>query len=377
MNVEARARAAATSLRDTPVDTEDGLRRLHGASQRRTAGKAVAAVAVVAIALGMVQVQGGVDGAQPPASPTQELVPMDNGRILQPDNGPWTGTTAPPPPTGERSYSWSLFDQRTAAFLYVRATDQVRRMWVLGQDGQLAEIDCPASLRCGQDEVDSFGPDSNEITVPTASGRAVQVLGYDGRLRESFDISAALRLGDSLSDLAWSPDGTRLAVSTSGSRGTGCDGDGAVACVWVFSRRGGVPVPSSTFAQSAALVHAEREADALRGLAWSPDGGSLALVAGPGLFCGGRGTPSPRLLSLDIARRPGQAMALHRYANLSKACVVSGDYDAAFPFAWSPDGTRIAVTAEDGIIELSVDDGAVLARSPGGSEGPLAWLAKR
>jgi hypothetical protein len=56
------------------------------------------------------------------------------------------------------------------------------------------------------------------------------------------------------------------------------------------------------------------------------------------------------------------------------------DYGVTFPFAWSPDGTRIAVAGEGGVEEISAVDGQVLARPPGvgvddeGYNQDLAWL---
>jgi hypothetical protein len=52
MNLETRARDAATSLRAaTSVDVDVALQRLHRTHQRRTAGKVIAAVAAVALSV--------------------------------------------------------------------------------------------------------------------------------------------------------------------------------------------------------------------------------------------------------------------------------------------------------------------------------------
>jgi len=71
MNLETRAGDAATHLRTaTPVDVEDGLRRLRRAHQRRTSGKVTAALAAVALGVGVVQIQSDQDSAVQPASDT-------------------------------------------------------------------------------------------------------------------------------------------------------------------------------------------------------------------------------------------------------------------------------------------------------------------
>ena len=49
-------------------------------------------------------------------------------------------------------------------------------------------------------------------------------------------------------------------------------------------------------------------------------------------------------------------------------------WTATHGFAWSPDGTRIAVTSGAGIAELS-SDGKRITPPRGSGTGPLAWLA--
>ena len=75
---------------------------------------------------------------------------------------------------------------------------------------------------------------------------------------------------------------------------------------------------------------------------------------------------------------------LHVYDDVVAAgtqLVYEEDY-TRFTFAWSPDGTRIAVTGSGSVIEISADDGRVLARHPGsGGNGvagdAMAWLPER
>lgn len=327
---------------------------------------------------------------RPAEEKDQGIEPMGNGRILQANAGYWVEDTAPPAPGGEQTYSWNGFDQDTGSFLYY--TKQVGRVWVVGADGLAAELDCSPSpdWACGRNEIDAFGPGPDELTVPSADDRSVHVIGFDGTLRDTLDISAVVRPGERVTDLAWSPDGEHLAVSTNRDSG-GCDGSDAVSCVWIFARDGGVPVPASTFAQSAASVYAGTE-PVIRDLSWSPDGHTLALLVAPSEgFCEGQGQAGPRLVTLSRARgivdRPiNQAVSvetLHTYDDWGlgvegKACVVADDYHVAFPFAWSPDGTRIAVTSGGGVAEISAENGEVLARHQGeGPEGPLAWLRER
>ena len=73
MNLETRAREAATTLlNSTAVDPDDGLRQLHRTHRRRTTGKAVAAVALVAVGAGVAQAQLGGDRAAGPVRPSDQ-----------------------------------------------------------------------------------------------------------------------------------------------------------------------------------------------------------------------------------------------------------------------------------------------------------------
>jgi hypothetical protein len=351
--------------------------------RRRMATGGLVAVAALSLLI------GGYAGARslssndavpvPPAEEkTQEREAMRNGRIVQAESGSWQETTAPPPPGGERTYYWDAFDQDTGAFLF--ADVERSRVWVVDEDGTNAEFVCPASSDCGSNEMATFGPDPDEITVPSADRLSVHIIGFDGTLRDTLDIStASFSPGQDLVDLAWSPGGDRLAVSTEPEDSTdperGCDRSSGPcgSRVWIFDRDGGEPQQ----------VYTERDAayTVLRDLAWSPDGDTLALLAGPPGFCEEREMAWPRLVALRVSPDgPVGAETLHVYDDYDpegKVCIIASDYHIDFPFAWSPDATRIAVSRADGIAEISAETGEVVARhADGRPAGTLAWLPK-
>jgi hypothetical protein len=357
--------------------------------QRMVTGGLVAAAAAALVLGGFAGARSLLSDDAAPVPPAEERKPaieqMGNRRILHMDSGFWQGDTAPPPPGGRHTYTWDAFDQDTGSFLYV--AQSIPRVWVVGADGLIAEFDCPPSSSCGANEMETFGPGPDEVTVPSADtsgpqrgrilhSRSVHVIGFDGKVRDTLDISVAVTQGPRLSDLAWSPDGSRLAISTESDD---LDCDPCEGKVWILDRDGGDPQ----------LVFTERTSEAvvLRDLAWSPDGDTLGLLVAYGGYGSGSSDPEsaeqvwPRLVAVRMpSNQPVRAETLKVYddwAPPEKVFVVPDDYHIAFPFAWSPDGTRIAVIGGGGITEISAENGEVLARHEAvGAEGPLAWLPK-
>ena len=209
----------------------------------------------------------------------------------------------------------------------------------------------------------------------------LQVTAWDGTVRDTLDISDAFSrdadraLQQYPAAMAWSSDGSRLAVAI--EPGSRCDPspDLCAVQVWIFDRNGGDPQLVHTAPDQ--LVEADGSMPPIIGdLSWSPDGNSLGVVVAT------RGRPTrPTLVVLRL--RSGEAVrtdVLHAFddGQHSLSHLDQLDYEDEFPFAWSPDGTRIAVSSRDGVAEISAEDGSILARHPGpdpdGHVHDLAWL---
>ena len=400
------------------------------APPRSHTGRWLAAAAVLVLVVAAVALlRNAGDDPDGPVDvvPTSTTVPPwtdtpSNGSIVTAEGQGWPEGAAPPPrPESagppEDAYSWSDFDPATGSFLY---TDYffASRIWVLGEDGtEEANFSCPLSdgRYCGGAV---FGPGPDDVTTPPPDETCsptncvpgpvvpvrLHILSWDGTVRDTMDISAAFtRDADgtaerTLAALAWSPDGSHLAVGTQGAercnpyevaQGRPVEvsprpavGDECGAEVWLFDRDGGDPQLVHTATPADPTDGEHRQPPVLAGLGWSPDGGSLAVsIATPPL-----GRPTwPQLIALRFeSGEPVRADVLHVYDDVVAAgtqLVYEEDY-TRFTFAWSPDGTRIAVTGSGSVIEISADDGRVLARHPGsGGNGvagdAMAWLPER
>jgi dipeptidyl aminopeptidase/acylaminoacyl peptidase len=413
MSVETRARQAAEGLRRASAfDVDSGLVRVRRTRRRRDLARMAAAAVVFAA------VVGGVLAARHHDAAIEPITPVRNGEII-------------PPKQGEPA--WEDFDQSTGLFLdYAAPADDVHPapagvFTVAGKDGEVAHFDCPFAGGC--DVMNALGPRTGEVTTVDRASWELRVLGYDGATRDTLNLRDVV-VGDVLSNVAWSPDGRRLAVSTA------CEHTSS-ACpsrVWIMDGGGGnpevvyaEPAPTSGIAWSpdgrqlavstdcelpatsacparvwlmdrdgrnARVIHSEpvpgAQVDAtklvplIRELTWSPDEHSLAFIVhtdncGAAIDVGVR----PHLVVLmpqaEQAMRP---QTLHVYDDIDcHGDLLPSHYPAHFNYAWSPDSSRLAVTSGDGFDEISATDGRVLVqhatyRGPGVDfvTGPLAWL---
>ncbi len=234
-----------------------------------------------------------------------------------------------------------------------------------------------ATIRCDAqcNSLASFGPGPDEVTVlgDVESGppHMAQVYGFDGVQRDEIDL-AGVQEGSGIADIAWSPDGTRLAVSTftgpDGAREPDCPRSSeCVGRVWLLDAAGTDPV--LVYRQSAPPQAYIEQSDPvnppmLTDLAWAPDGDRLGPVSST--FYPERADP-PRLVAITV--ESGQAETLYEFDDCGTC------NPARYGFAWSPDGTRVAVTSGTRIVQLS-SDGATTLRPLGSGSGPLAWLVK-
>ena len=290
----------------------------------------------------------------PSPSGTATATPVVNGRItsvqghLRTDAG---------------SYHWMAFDSASDTGLFVsyrfcrmcrpRETE-VARFNVVGPAGPVATLACSDRPPCRarvHGNAATLGPGADEVTVESGD-RTMTVLGYDGTPRRTLDLTATLAQGRDIRWLAWSPDGSRLAVLTGRAR-QGSD-------IWLVD---GDTTPR--------LAYSGNNPWMLRP-AWSPDGQRLLVDQ----MIPRRSGHSFRDSGADVVvldRSPAGSSPAMTPQVLYRS---NRGFDNAGNLAWSPDGTRIAVRTKRGIVEISAEDGRLLARHPQnrGNSGWLIWL---
>ncbi|HET7734635.1 MAG TPA: hypothetical protein VFK52_01550 [Nocardioidaceae bacterium] len=347
--------------------------------QQRWAVGVSAAAAMLAVTVGALAVTRGGNGAQDPVGPatpsvtrTETPVPGDpnaGGQLQSADEylagvSPVCGTCQDGVPIE--------FDQSTGRMLlgwWDADGGRPVRLAVVGPDGLVADLSCPDDFACGSEDsylygLARLGPGEAELSIPVAD-KVVQIVGHDGSVRRTIDLSAAIPEDQDVVDLAWSPDGTRLAVKADDRH------------VWLLDRESGAAQLVYTSTPGTVPAGA-REPDAqVSGLGWSPDGSRLGLTETFGARFDNRWMIfAQRVVSLQLpepgTRGPGRARTLYEHeidppTDRSRDLVAFG--------AWSPDGTRVAVTVPDQVLEVSADDGSVLAEHPPIDGYFLVWPA--
>ena len=362
-------------------DVRRGRQRVRRHRTFVTAGAALGVAAVVAT---VAVVASGSQSEPPPVGPTPTPTLVEDPTPPPEGNGAGEGRIVaaeqafkpgPPPcdgcsdPAFLKAYDaatdralWSFYDLDDQADGAV----QVGGLTVVGPDDHRATLACGDQFACRPDDdlwtsAVTLGPGSEEITIETAD-RQLQVIRYDGEVRQTLDLAADFDRYERVDALAWSPDRRRLAVQTSANR------------IWLFDRDGGEPVLAHTAAFPDSLLPAKGEfarLTYLRGLAWSADGTMLGLIEEHATFLRSMETPlSLEAVAIQVPGAgqdgPGTATTLFQY-NTGRGNTFFGGQ-----VLWSPDGTRVAVRIRDGIVELSPDDGSVLARRPA-VRGSLVW----
>ena len=227
-------------------------------------------------------------------------------------------------------YQWRAFNSAADTGLFVSGGpgDELESLTVVGPAGPVSTLACSEALPCPPGEdwsgyAATLGPGADEVTVESGD-RTLQVLGYDGTVRRTLDLTASLDFADDIRKLAWSPDGSRLAVATA-------------LDIWLV--KGDVVTHPSTSGRIWNLG------------GWSPDGKSLLVDR----YAGQTGADVVVLGPTSEGTPATTPQTLYRSDR---------HFDWAGNVAWSPDGTRIAVRTESAIVEISAEDGRVLARHP-------------
>lgn len=287
-------------------------------------------------------------------------------------------------------FSAFAFDQHTGRLLVTavrRTGPPVVRLVVVGPRRQVANLPCHGHSATSR-SVETFGPGPRELSVwglPCGSGDGlVQVLGPGGIARRTIDLSAVLADGDAIvTGMDWSPDGARLAVTTMEAARIG--ESSASGHIWLVGRDGVDPQRVYTASHGRGTAPAAH----ISHVAWSPDGSRVGFTE---MHAISSRPWSPRFQFISLLvpaageEGPGSQKTLYEFS-LPPSDWRDSQYllPEAFgtpEFLWAPDGTRVAVAVRSRVLELSAEDGGVLATHPGFREdgyprGFVIWPARR
>ena len=176
-------------------DVRRGRRRV---ARRRTLAIGGVAITVAGIVLtASLVTRSDPDSApQPTHSPTEKQTAIDpvlrNGQITSAER--YLDAAA-------SGYDWRSFDpvSETGLFVTSDSGDDLEGLAVAGRTGPVATLTCARDLRCPPEDnwlsyVATLGPGADEVTVGSGDGTA-QVIGYDGRLRRTIDLTATITAG--------------------------------------------------------------------------------------------------------------------------------------------------------------------------------------
>ncbi len=263
------------------------------------------------------------------------------------------------------SYHWLAFDSASDTGLFVsyrfcrvcRPREiELARIAVVGREGRVARLTCSDGSLCRASDdgtAATLGPGADDVTVESGD-RSLNVIGYDGTLRRTIDLTAVLARLDDIGLLAWSPDGNRLAVLTHRARRR--------SDLWLVE---GDDTPK--------LAYSGNNPWMLRAT-WSPDGQRLLVDQ----LVPRRGRNTFRDSGADVVVLDRSSAGSWPAMTPQVLYRSNRGFDWAGNVAWSPDGTRIAVRTSGSIVEISAEDGSVLARHPHNrrTSGWLIWLRR-
>ena len=285
------------------------------------------------------------------------------------------------PACDDCSVEGGAFNQETGTLLVISQGGVANGpvgLSVVGSNGLLADLSCPHDFACRGTRIGggTLGPGADELTI-WSSRQRVRVIGYDGTVRRTIDLSEVLDEPPQIKGLAWSPDGSRLAVKTREFSSPHASNWGMVSHVWLVDRDGGDPQRVHTASYTGPLKGKQHPLGYIGSLKWSPDGRRLGFIEEHARLGGVEESLSIQAVSLLLPgsgqEGPGTARTLYDYA--------TRPFDFA-AFLWSPDGTRAAVRSSGQVLELSAEDGRVLARHPvectveSEDCSPLIWPAR-